>query len=60
MDVSYWLGEEKGNHIVIDWKPNDRIVGSAKPGKKVRINLFGALILKRLNQSILDYPARSS
>lgn len=57
MDVSYWLGEEKGNHIVIDWKPNDRIVGSAKPGKKVRNKPFRSIDFETLESVHSDYPA---
>ncbi|MDD2620567.1 MAG: DEAD/DEAH box helicase [Syntrophomonadaceae bacterium] len=57
MDVSYWLGEEKGNPIVIDWKPNDRIVGTVKPGKKLRNKPLRGIIFETLESVHSDYPA---
>jgi len=56
IDVSYWLGEEKGNPIIIDWKPNDRIVGTAKPGKKTRNRPFRGIDFETLESVHSDYP----
>jgi len=57
LDVSYWLGEEKGNPIVIDWKPNDRIVGTVKPGKKLRNKPLRGIVFETLESVHSDYPA---
>ncbi|MEA1959959.1 MAG: helicase-related protein, partial [Bacillota bacterium] len=60
IDVSYWLGEEKGNPIVIDWKPNERIVGIVKPGKKLRNQPFRSMEFETLESVHSDYPAGES
>lgn len=35
-DLARWLGGDSGTPIVIDWKPNDRVVGLVEAGHKIR------------------------
>lgn len=55
-DLSYWLGEDQGVPIVIDWKPNDRIVGSIKPGLKIRNKNARNIVFETLKSVQSDYP----
>ncbi len=35
-DIARWLGDDKGQAIIIDWKPNDRILATVELGRKER------------------------
>lgn len=56
-DLSIWLGEDRGAHIVLDWKPNDRVIGVFTKGKKVPKKDERYLIFKTLASAHSDCPS---
>ncbi len=55
-DLTRWLGGEQGGApIVIDWKPNDRVIGVLSPGRKM--NNKRALKFVSLDSAHSDCPA---
>ena len=56
-DLSFWLGEKQGAHIVLDWKPNDRVVGVFKKGRKKRKASERPLLFHSLASAHSDCPS---
>jgi replicative superfamily II helicase len=56
-DLSIWLGDDQGAHIVLDWKPNDRIIGVFTKGRKVPKKDERSLMFKTLSSAHSDCPS---
>jgi replicative superfamily II helicase len=57
-DLAFWLGQDQGMDIVIDWKPNDRVVGIFKRGAKLRkLSDKRKLLFETLDSMHSDCPA---
>jgi len=56
-DLAFWLGQDQGSDIVIDWKPNDRVVGIVKEGGKLRSTNKRKLVFQTLGSVHSDCPA---
>jgi len=56
-ELSFWLGEKQGAHIVLDWKPNDRVVGVFKKGRKKPKASKRPLLFHSLESVHSDCPA---
>lgn len=54
-ELTRWLGGQEGAPIVIDWKPNDRLVGAIMPGHKKK-NRPRELRLVSLDSAHSDCP----
>jgi hypothetical protein len=57
-DLAFWLGQDQGADIVIDWKPNDRVVGIVKKGKKIKNSLKRELLFETLESEHCDCPQK--
>jgi len=56
-NLSLWLGDERGAHVILDWKPNDRVIGVFKKGKKVRKKNERLLLYQTLASAHSDCPS---
>jgi len=57
-DIARWLGDDTGQSIIIDWKPNDRILATIETGKKQkRRERVRPLQLHTLESAHSDCPA---
>jgi replicative superfamily II helicase len=57
-DVARWLGDDAGQSIIIDWKPNDRILATIETGRKQkRGEQVRSLQLHTLDTAHSDCPA---
>lgn len=56
-DLAFWLGQDQGKEIIIDWKPNDRVVGIVKKGDKIRKTNKRKLLFQTLDSVHSDCPA---
>lgn len=57
-DIARWLGGDAGQSIIIDWKPNDRILATIETGKKPnRRERVRPLQLHTLENAHSDCPA---
>jgi len=54
--LSIWLGGSQGAPVVVDWKPNDRIVGVIKKGQKVRNEDIRQMIFRSVLTPRSDCP----
>ncbi|MCL6448083.1 MAG: DEAD/DEAH box helicase [Armatimonadetes bacterium] len=55
-DVVWWLGDEAGQSIVIDWRPNDRILATLEAGRKQKGEETRPIIFKTLETVHSDCP----
>lgn len=56
-DLAFWLGQDQGASITLDWKPNDRVVGIVKKGGKIRKTDKRKLLFRTLDSVHSDCPA---
>lgn len=56
-DLSIWLGDDQGAHVILDWKPNDRLIGVFTKGKKVRYRDERSLMFRTLDSAHSDCPS---
>lgn len=56
-EISRWLGGDRGAPIVVDWKPNDRVVGAVVPGKKRPRAEERPVFFETLDSAHSDCPA---
>ena len=56
-DLSIWLGDDQGAHVILDWKPNDRLIGVFTKGKKIRNRDERSLMFRTLDSVHSDCPS---
>jgi helicase len=55
-ELARWLGGDRGTPFVLDWKPNDRVVGTVEPREKVRGEDRRGLVFVSLDSAHSDCP----